>query len=497
MDKMLYIIAGLVLISIVAVLFIRKNKGQKAITPPPVQAGNNKVENRTPSKTTSAAEADKLLVAQSFMDQQRYDKAIETLKRGLIQKPNDAQLSLKLLSVYATLNQPEDFHEVYNKIKANNNSNTIAEADELKALLVEEQTQLAAQRSVADSDSTTDFDSLDFDLSKTSHDHDTTVEPQNTVEPTPIDPVDSFTDSISNDHSSASNIDDTFDLTIDDLESSDSDSATIISPAVIEDAEDTFSFDDVQQESLIVAESATVDSVNTEEFSLDFDAPVETNETLDFSNDPVLADNGLENSDEDFVLDFSDVDTDTPSSSPVENASVQDVEDEFGFSLDDADLSDSNADSLTAAPVTDDAINEAHSQAENSDSTTPLAFEETGLTDDSFDFDTTSFSESATADTPVEATDSLLSHEFETVTDADQTVVETTDVETTEDFSARFEADFDFVKTLDSNQVTLDLAGQYLQLGEYDSAKRLLAEVMTNGNSEQQSQAQALLDRTA
>ena len=45
--------------------------------------------------------------------------------------------------------------------------------------------------------------------------------------------------------------------------------------------------------------------------------------------------------------------------------------------------------------------------------------------------------------------------------------------------------------------MTLDLAGQYLQLGEYDSAKRLLAEVMTNGNSEQQSQAQALLDRTA
>ena len=45
--------------------------------------------------------------------------------------------------------------------------------------------------------------------------------------------------------------------------------------------------------------------------------------------------------------------------------------------------------------------------------------------------------------------------------------------------------------------MTLDLAGQYVQLGEYDSAKRLLNEVISQGTSEQQSQAQALLDRTA
>ena len=66
-----------------------------------------------------------------------------------------------------------------------------------------------------------------------------------------------------------------------------------------------------------------------------------------------------------------------------------------------------------------------------------------------------------------------------------------------EDFSARFAADFDFVQSLDSNQVALDLAGQYLQLGEYDSAKRLLNEVISQGNSAQQQQAQSLLERTA
>lgn len=45
--------------------------------------------------------------------------------------------------------------------------------------------------------------------------------------------------------------------------------------------------------------------------------------------------------------------------------------------------------------------------------------------------------------------------------------------------------------------MTLDLAGQYVQLGEYDSAKRLLNEVLTQSNSEQQQQAQLLLERTA
>ena len=69
--------------------------------------------------------------------------------------------------------------------------------------------------------------------------------------------------------------------------------------------------------------------------------------------------------------------------------------------------------------------------------------------------------------------------------------------ESAEDFSSRFAADFDFVKSLDSNQVTLDLANQYLQLGEYDSAKRLLNEVIAQGNSEQKQQAQVLLERTA
>ncbi|PNK61239.1 FimV/HubP family polar landmark protein [Psychrobacter sp. FDAARGOS_221] len=60
---------------------------------------------------------------------------------------------------------------------------------------------------------------------------------------------------------------------------------------------------------------------------------------------------------------------------------------------------------------------------------------------------------------------------------------------------------FEFVKDLDSAQLTLDLAQQYLEVGEYDSAKRLLQEVLQTdslgkqASEQQQSVARALLQR--
>lgn len=55
---------------------------------------------------------------------------------------------------------------------------------------------------------------------------------------------------------------------------------------------------------------------------------------------------------------------------------------------------------------------------------------------------------------------------------------------------------FDFVEQLDQSQITLDLAEQYLDLGEYDSAKRLVNEVLTSATDEQhKAHAQTLLDR--
>ena len=53
---------------------------------------------------------------------------------------------------------------------------------------------------------------------------------------------------------------------------------------------------------------------------------------------------------------------------------------------------------------------------------------------------------------------------------------------------------FNFVQDLDDEQVTLDLAEQYLELGEYDSAKRLINEVLASGNEAHKAKAKSLLE---
>ena len=117
-----------------------------------------------------------------------------------------------------------------------------------------------------------------------------------------------------------------------------------------------------------------------------------------------------------------------------------------------------------------------------------MRFDDNTLIDDDFNIDDTdSLFNAPSVTTPVSTAAPVES----------DTSITPQETESAEDFSSRFAADFDFVKSLDSNQVTLDLADQYLELGEYDSAKRLLNEVIAQGTSEQKQQAQLLLERTA
>lgn len=58
-------------------------------------------------------------------------------------------------------------------------------------------------------------------------------------------------------------------------------------------------------------------------------------------------------------------------------------------------------------------------------------------------------------------------------------------------------AGLELVNQLDNAQVTLDLAKNYLSLGEHGSAKRLLSEVIKVGTPDQQEQAYVLLNRLA
>ena len=533
MDNMLYIIVGLAVILLIAVLVMRKNKAQKPSEQSAVK--NAKIESlstpnsskSTPTQTATSNEKkfDHIDIAQRFMDQQRYDKAIETLNRGLIEKPNDSQMSLKLLAVYATIDESDSFNKVYDAIKANNDEQSIAQADELKALLTAEQEQVAKHTLPADNSQNTEFESLDFDLptDKAAHNSpvvDTAAENvvyKNDLSESTREPI-TASNNLADSHLESGNfeyIEQAFDLSLSDLEDNASEPAdttfdladdNILTTSVIEgdidinsnniDADFDFDWSEqspVSDESPV--ELTTQDSVNSQsnELSLDDDFVLGLADS-DIGADSISNSEALNNetgtSDIDdngltLSLDSDDAAHETSTQTDMEQPTTLDSLDSLDeFSFEDISIEDANIKDLSIKEI--DIIKD---EPEASSITpTTLMFDDNTIIDDDFDFD--NLSESATTSMPAENEQSSY------IDDAIESAP-VADITSAEDFSSQFAADFDFVKTLDSNQVTLDLAGQYLQLGEYDSAKRLLNEVIAQGNSEQQEQAQRLLERTA
>ena len=541
MDNMLYIIAGLVVILLVAVLVMRKNKAQKPSEHLSTNTGKieplskHAASRSTPTQTAINHEKkfDHIEIAQRFMDQQRYDKAIETLNRGLSEKPNDSQLSLKLLAVYATIDESENFNKVYDAIKANNDDKSIAQADELKALLTEEQNQVTKQTMLADKSEDAGFESLDFDLPTNKASSNSPILDTNTVQnveyKNDLSEATNETLAASNafDDNNFDDIEQAFDFSLSDLEdgtnkpvhtSNNSAPVTtldvvdedIFAPATVAINTDSdtdnspstdsdFDFDfELSEHSLASTEAptndATDDSFNSslnelsleDDFVLDLNSDADTNNVI--NNAPATTETTYLDDDHlTLSLHSDDVSNETPEQIEIQHSIVEDNFEDFSF--EDISIEDANIEGISAE--------ETNSTKNDSDASssapTTLMFDDDTVIDDDFDFDSLSLSESTTANTPVEVDSEYANTHLDNAID----IAPAADTSSTEDFSSRFAADFDFVKSLDSNQVTLDLAGQYVQLGEYDSAKRLLNEVIAKGNSEQQQQAQRLLDRTA
>ena len=541
MDNMLYIIAGLVVILLVAVLVMRKNKAQKPSEHLSTNTGKieplskHAASRSTPTQTAINHEKkfDHIEIAQRFMDQQRYDKAIETLNRGLSEKPNDSQLSLKLLAVYATIDESENFNKVYDAIKANNDDKSIAQADELKALLTEEQNQVTKQTMLADKSEDAGFESLDFDLPTNKASSNSPVLDTNTVQnveyKNDLSEATNETLAASNafDDNNFDDIEQAFDFSLSDLEdgtnkpvhtSNNSAPVTtldvvdedIFAPATVAINTDSdtdnspstdsdFDFDfELSEHSLASTEAptndATDDSFNSslnelsleDDFVLDLNSDADTNNVI--NNAPATTETTYLDDDHlTLSIHSDDVSNETPEQIEIQHSIVEDNFEDFSF--EDISIEDANIEGISAEEI-DIIKNESDA---SSTAPTTLRFGDDTVIDDDFDFDSLSLSESTTASTPVEVDSEYANTHIDNAID----IAPAADTSSIEDFSSRFAADFDFVKSLDSNQVTLDLAGQYVQLGEYDSAKRLLNEVIAKGNSEQQQQAQRLLDRTA
>ena len=548
MDYMLYIIAGLVFIVLIAVLVMRKNKAQKPTEQPSFKADKAATlpkhtavkGTNTQANVNSDKRFDHIEIAQRFMEQQRYDKAIETLNRGLAEKPNDSQLTLKLLAVYATIDESDNFNKVYDSIKTHGDAKSIAQADDLKALLTEEQNQAAERALPADNNLDTGFESIDFDLPANKiENNEPTIDPSlNEQAVTHNEYKNDLAASSDSTLETSNDFNDSqqdFVLSLDDLEQDiDEPAATSAAPVIdldIADAESLststvsgtndnnsdseldFDFDLVEQDNTASETNASLskDNLNNtddeitlddEDFVLDLaDLELDTSETNMSLNDESMTDVSSLKDDLALSLDIIDDNNDTPvetetlsnETSTVIDASLNDFDEFDNFVLEDHTsennrvLESNGIDEISFEDV-DTTDLQTNATAASSNAPTTDRFDDNTLIDDDFDFD--SLSVVPTATTPVD-----VASEIENNVPSEFTA--DTEVETTEDFSSRFAADFDFVKTLDSNQVTLDLASQYVQLGEYDSAKRLLTEVINQGNSEQQSQAQALLDRTA
>ena len=320
---MLYIIAGLVFIVLIAVLVMRKNKAQK----PPAQQSIKADKAATLPKHTavkgtntqanvnSDKRFDHIEIAQRFMEQQRYDKAIETLNRGLAEKPNDSQLTLKLLAVYATIDESDNFNKVYDSIKTHGDAKSIAQADDLKALLTEEQNQAAERALPADNNLDTGFESIDFDLPANKiENNEPTIDPslneQAVTHNEYKNDLAARSDSTLETSNDFNDSQQDFVLSLDDLEQDiDEPAATSAAPVIELDISDA--------ESLSTSTvSGTNDNNSDSELDFDFDlaeqdnTASETNASLS-KDDLNNTDDEITLDDEDFVLDLADLELDT------------------------------------------------------------------------------------------------------------------------------------------------------------------------------------------
>ena len=566
MDNMLYIIAGLIIILLIGVWILQRNKAQRplnqAIRPDDLAPSIVPTSHATTTSASTATLFDDITIAQRFIDQQRYDKAIETLKRGLSQKPNDSALSLKLLNVYALNNDNAAFYDTYNNIIAHSDMDTITQARQLKELIDDDHAQastsfnpttqnkadpvltdtstssavdITTPVSASFNSSSTNKMSLDLDYSlstPTSNNDlaitsatDTDVKRQDSTDNTPS-------------HS--------FDLTLDDLEATDEAlvKAIAIEPTFLLNTEnntdvldsgvlgsDVLDFaapqspDNMVNSEIAVTDELVLDSdsiensldiqsivdnavthktddyktddYNEDDFEIDFDNLLNDAEskdlqseqfdkssdlvdqslTLDMSSKPSVG-SDVESIDEDFLL-FLDEESDKI----TENSKAQDTEDFASHSF------SSTTDNVLKLDTLDSpALADTSDKRQAPD--TPLTF------DDDSDIEALDFNIEL-LEQEVEPLSALAETEAASTNSSPVLPDEMRNPDLSASFADQFAADFEFVDALDSQQITLDLAEQYLQLGEYDSANRLLNEVVAQGNPEQQQQAQALLARSA
>lgn len=510
------------------------------------------------------------VVAKQLMAQQRFDDAEAELLRGIHSQPNNAQLKLDLLNLYAQTSNINKFNQTYAQVQQSGDTGIISEAKHLKSLIdaeIQTRHQSESKPEPSVQSVTSDDDTpLDFNAGNIDNALDFGNEQPVAQQPMAQTTVAQTSDDAFNDNA----------FSLEDLEADLLDTTSTLDLDTNDDAgltgddDLTFDLDDSKPTSDQITSPTTA-----ENDGLDFDFGIESTEEdhatatqsdqpslqTDTNDDLTVLTDTLDTSD-DLSFDLSEDDV-------VSDNLVSDVESaDLSFDIEsDFDLN-TEVDATESAVVRDANIQDANEVVVNDVSeisadalTTDQGNEDDSSLDDSLDFDLGSLDDDASkvaSDSPTTHLDDTteLSNEFDlsdfgldddliTQDDSSQPSQPLNqqpqqpsqqDSDDRQAFDLGMDLDFDTadispvqsdvkaqepsisdltptdhdanvasdksnlvdlseldVSDLDNAQITMDLAGQYIELGEYDSARRLLNEITQSANEPYLNQAKELL----
>lgn len=157
MEIILIILAVALLAGIIGLIVYKKRQEQVFDETPVAPAVKERSE---PEPIQAQNTLDK---AEQFISEQRYDNAIQELKRILMNDSNHQDAMLKLLQVYGITNNHKAFEQLHQKIHETGNDDIIQQADFCRSLLEEELTHTptpATPKPVED----IKIDTLEFDI---------------------------------------------------------------------------------------------------------------------------------------------------------------------------------------------------------------------------------------------------------------------------------------------------------------------------------------------
>lgn len=501
-----------------------------------------------------------LQAAEQLIQNQDYDGAITTLRRALKNHPSHSELNFTLLNTYALAKDYQHFNSFYLEVLALNDIDLTTQANNLKTLVDEEQSINARSTAMTHTAEAVEPDGLDFDLPGFKQDSDKpainstlhVVRPTVTQVAQPANPVDGISSKADNelDFDFALDVPETKiapvvpvppatkpttettaaqsqsnEFTFDDFDfdppsKEPATAATVAAPA-LESPTEIFAPID---EPVTTASASNVNNNNNaisdSGFDFDFSLPETQSTPAATATAPMLTTPTAAPSADNNIADDFDFDFELNAEPAVTVTPTNDATTEAALSFDTSDIKSSSnltSDAVTSVPVASDEATDIASfalddellrQAEAAslakpatpsvaepvvdlaEVNAPKPSDSLLISDDMFDL---SFDDSTTqAATPANTqTTTTPIASPETTSIADKASLTTAPV--VEDLSEIL----DVIKDIDTDTLNVDLAEQYVNLGEYDSAKRLLDEIKDSNNTALVERATALRQRIA